>query len=99
MSTRFYDTDLTDAAWAWVAPVLPAATVATRISTVPCGTVYHYFQASQILTSVGINFNLLGGKSGGGWWSGKGFRTLSKTGRGARRRGLARGCRGGGVRR
>ena len=22
MSTRFYDTDLTDAAWAWVAPVL-----------------------------------------------------------------------------
>jgi hypothetical protein len=24
MSTRFYDTDLTDAAWAWVAPVLPA---------------------------------------------------------------------------
>jgi hypothetical protein len=27
MSTRFYDTDLTDAAWAWVAPVLPAARV------------------------------------------------------------------------
>ena len=25
MSTRFNDTDLTDAAWAWVAPVLPAA--------------------------------------------------------------------------
>ena len=25
MSTRFYDTDLTDAAWAWVAPVLPTA--------------------------------------------------------------------------
>ena len=25
MSTRFYDTDLTEAAWAWVAPVLPAA--------------------------------------------------------------------------
>ncbi len=25
ISTRFYDTDLTDAAWAWVAPVLPAA--------------------------------------------------------------------------
>jgi hypothetical protein len=25
MSPRFYDTDLTDAAWAWVAPVLPAA--------------------------------------------------------------------------
>ena len=25
MSTRFYDTDLTDAAWAWIAPVLPAA--------------------------------------------------------------------------
>ena len=25
MNTRFYDTDLTDAAWAWVAPVLPAA--------------------------------------------------------------------------
>jgi hypothetical protein len=25
MSTRFYDTDLTDEAWAWVAPVLPAA--------------------------------------------------------------------------
>src|SRR5271163_337767 len=25
MSTRFYDTDLTDAAWALVAPVLPAA--------------------------------------------------------------------------
>ena len=25
MSTPFYDTDLTDAAWAWVAPVLPAA--------------------------------------------------------------------------
>ena len=24
MSTRFYDTDLTNAAWAWVAPVLPA---------------------------------------------------------------------------
>jgi hypothetical protein len=23
MSTRFYDTDLTDAAWAFVAPVLP----------------------------------------------------------------------------
>ena len=25
MSTRFYDTDLTDAAWAWVVPILPAA--------------------------------------------------------------------------
>ena len=25
MSTRFYDTDLTNAAWARVAPVLPAA--------------------------------------------------------------------------
>jgi putative transposase len=25
ISNRFYDTDLTDAAWAWVAPVLPAA--------------------------------------------------------------------------
>jgi len=25
MSIRFYDTDLTDAAWAFVAPVLPAA--------------------------------------------------------------------------
>jgi Putative transposase of IS4/5 family (DUF4096) len=25
MSNRFYDTDLTDAAWAWVAPVLPPA--------------------------------------------------------------------------
>src|SRR5712671_4607389 len=25
MSTPFYDTDLTDAAWAWVAPLLPAA--------------------------------------------------------------------------
>jgi transposase len=25
MSTRFYDTDLTDAAWAFVAPVLPSA--------------------------------------------------------------------------
>src|ERR1700756_448284 len=25
MNTRFYDTDLTDAAWAWVGPVLPAA--------------------------------------------------------------------------
>ena len=25
MSTRFYNTDLTDAAWAFVAPVLPAA--------------------------------------------------------------------------
>jgi putative transposase len=25
MSTPFYDTDLTDAAWAWFAPVLPAA--------------------------------------------------------------------------
>ena len=25
MSTPFYDTDLSDAAWAWVAPVLPAA--------------------------------------------------------------------------
>src|SRR5580692_2536587 len=25
MSTRFYDTDLTDAAWAFVAPVLPLA--------------------------------------------------------------------------
>ena len=25
MSTRFYDTDLTDAAWAWVAPVLPGS--------------------------------------------------------------------------
>jgi putative transposase len=25
MSTRFYDTDLTDAAWAWVAPILPTA--------------------------------------------------------------------------
>jgi putative transposase len=25
MSTRFYDTDLTDAAWAFIAPVLPTA--------------------------------------------------------------------------
>ena len=25
MNTRFYDTDVTDAAWAWVGPVLPAA--------------------------------------------------------------------------
>jgi hypothetical protein len=25
MSTRCYDTDLNDAAWAWIAPYLPAA--------------------------------------------------------------------------
>ena len=25
MRSRFYDTDLTNAAWAWIAPVLPAA--------------------------------------------------------------------------
>jgi putative transposase len=25
MSTRCYDTDLNDAAWAWIAPCLPAA--------------------------------------------------------------------------
>src|SRR5271166_5873950 len=25
MHSRFYDTDLTNAAWAWIAPVLPAA--------------------------------------------------------------------------
>ena len=31
MSTRFYDTDLTDAAWAWVAPVLPALYPAVRL--------------------------------------------------------------------
>ena len=33
MSTRFYDTDLTDAAWAWVAPVLPAARPGRRPRT------------------------------------------------------------------
>src|SRR5271168_4474948 len=33
MSTRFYDTDLTDAAWAWVAPVLPAARTGGRPRT------------------------------------------------------------------
>ncbi|HKM58456.1 MAG TPA: transposase [Chthoniobacterales bacterium] len=52
MSTRFYDTDLTDAAWAFVAPVLPAARPGgrprtTNLRAVPCGTVYHYFQAWQ----------------------------------------------------
>ena len=25
MNTQFYDTDVTDAAWAWVGPILPAA--------------------------------------------------------------------------
>src|SRR5271165_7642929 len=76
MSTRFYDTDLTDAAWAFVAPVLPAARPGGRPRTTnlravlnaifyllrtgcqwrllprefpPCGTVYHYFQAWQVL--------------------------------------------------
>src|SRR5271165_3998311 len=33
MSTRFYDTDLTDAAWAFVAPVLPAARTGGRPRT------------------------------------------------------------------
>jgi putative transposase len=33
MSTRFYDTDLTDAAWAFVAPVLPAARLGGRPRT------------------------------------------------------------------
>ena len=40
MSTRFYDTDLTDAAWALVAPVLPAARPVGRPRTtfVPSST-------------------------------------------------------------
>ena len=33
MSTRFYDTDLTNAAWTWVAPVLPAARAGGRPRT------------------------------------------------------------------
>jgi putative transposase len=33
MSTPFYDTDLTDAAWACVAPVLPAARPGGRTRT------------------------------------------------------------------
>jgi len=34
MSTRFYDTDLADAAWSWVAPVLPAARPGGRPRTI-----------------------------------------------------------------
>ena len=34
MSTRFYDTDLADAAWSWVAPVLPAARQGGRPRTI-----------------------------------------------------------------
>src|ERR1700731_4356711 len=33
MSTRCYDTDLNDAAWAWIAPYLPAAPVGWRPRT------------------------------------------------------------------
>src|SRR6476659_8917766 len=33
MPSRFYDTDLTNAAWAWVAPVLPAARLGGRPRT------------------------------------------------------------------
>jgi hypothetical protein len=53
---------------------------------------------SDILTSPGINFNPLVGKSGGGWWSGKGFLNRSEVGTGVRQRRLAMGCRDGAVR-
>jgi hypothetical protein len=33
MSTRCYDTDLNDAAWAWIAPYLPAARSGGRTRT------------------------------------------------------------------
>ena len=33
MSTRCYDTDLNDAAWAWIAPYLPAARAGGRPRT------------------------------------------------------------------
>ena len=33
MPSRFYDTDLTNAAWAWIAPVLPAARPGGRSRT------------------------------------------------------------------
>jgi Putative transposase of IS4/5 family (DUF4096) len=33
MSTRYYDTDLNDAAWAWIAPYLPAGQSGRRPRT------------------------------------------------------------------
>jgi hypothetical protein len=44
MSTRFYNTDLTDTAWTWVAPVLPAARPGGRPRTTdPRGVVNAIF--------------------------------------------------------
>ena len=50
MSTRFYDTDLTDAAWSWVAPVLPAARPGGRPRTTNLRAVLNAILFLPILT-------------------------------------------------
>jgi transposase len=56
MSTRFYDTDLTDAAWAWVIPILPAARPGGRPRTTNLRAV---FNAIFYLLRTGCQWRLL----------------------------------------
>ena len=56
MSTRLYDTDLTDAAWAFVAPVLPAARLGGRPRTTKLSAVLN---AIFYLLRTGCQWRLL----------------------------------------
>ena len=56
MSTRFYNTDLTDAAWTWVAPVLPAARPGGRPRTTDLRAVLN---ANFYLLRTGCQWRLL----------------------------------------
>ena len=56
MSTRCYDTDLNDAAWAWIAPYLPAARSGGRPRTTDLRTVLN---AIFYLLRTGCQWRLL----------------------------------------
>jgi putative transposase len=59
MSTRCYDTDLNDAAWAWIAPYLPAARSGGRPRTTDLRAVlafFHFWRIFPVCLSFGPAF-------------------------------------------
>jgi transposase len=63
MSNRFYDTDLTDTAWSWVAPVLPAARPGGRPRTTNLRAVLNAILFLPILTKPTTSKMHLSGKA------------------------------------
>jgi hypothetical protein len=77
MSTRFYDTDLTNAAWAWVAPVLRADWAGDRANQPSCRPQLHLLPSADRLpmatfatriSTLGHGLPLLSGLANSGVW-------------------------------